>query len=665
MRRRQGASGGTSLPELGLYCAKPLGPHGRFGLEPSLSLFGDAQQGHPPGPDRLKPITIIAALGIVYGDIGTSPLYVFQAIAKINHGHFDELSALGSLSLIFWTLIIIVSVKYALVVMRADNHGEGGILALMSLTRAKWHGRNSYLIACGLIGAALLYGDGMITPAISVLSAVEGLKLASQDFARYTMPIAAVVLLMLFLLQRYGTAVVGRIFGPAMLLWFLVIAILGAIGIGRAPHVIVAVSPLYAVSFLIHHGVASFAILGAVFLCVTGAEAMYADMGHLGREPIRIAWTAIVLPALLLNYAGQTAVVLQNSGSDANPFFVLAPDWLLYPMIVLSTFATVIASQAIITGSFSLTRQAMQLGWLPGMHINQTSSEQYGQIYVPFVNWLMMLGTLALTVIFASSDRLAGAYGAAVSTTMLMTTAILYRIMRVSWRWPAWAAIGVFSLFLTVDIAFFAANTLKIAEGGWIPLVVGGLLFAVMTTWRAGMDAMHRTHVRETVTIAQFVRRLHDHKIERVPGRAIFLTRLRGSIPPLIADHVRQFGSLYQEAIALSVSFSIRPRVRAGNRLHVEKLGEGFWHVTVRFGFVEVPNVAKALHLEKSKCPIDPDDAIYFSEHDSVVARKGKPRLAAWRRRLFSFLSRNSIHPADRFNIPAENFVQISRQIEV
>jgi KUP system potassium uptake protein len=636
-----------------------------FGLELELSLSGAAEQGRSQSPGRLKPFALIAALGIVYGDIGTSPLYVFQAIARTNHGHFDELSALGSLSLIFWTLIIVVSLKYALVVMRADNRGEGGILALMSLTRAKWRGRNRYLIACGLIGAALLYGDGMITPAISVLSAVEGLKLASQDFARYTMPIAAVILLLLFVIQRYGTAAVGRAFGPVMLLWFLTIAILGGIGIAKAPHVIVAVNPLYAAAFLVHHGVGSLAILGAVFLCVTGAEAMYADMGHLGREPIRIAWTAIVLPALLLNYAGQTAVVLQNSGSDANPFFMLAPNWLLYPMIVLSTLATVIASQAIITGSFSLTRQAMQLGWLPGMHITQTSSEQYGQIYVPFVNWLMMLGTLALTVIFESSDRLAGAYGAAVSTTMLMTTAILYRIMRVSWRWPAWQAIGVFSLFMTVDIAFFAANTLKIAEGGWIPLVVGGVIFAVMTTWRAGIDAMHRGHERDAMTFAQFVRQLHEHKVTRVPGAAIFLTRLQDEIPPLVADHIRQFGSLYEEAVALTVSFSIRPRVPADSRLHVERLCEGFWHVTVRFGFVEVPNVAMALHREKSNCPIDADKAIYFSERDRVVARKQKPRLAAWRRRLFSFLYRNAIDPVDRFDLPAENFVQISRQIEV
>jgi KUP system potassium uptake protein len=636
-----------------------------LGEELSLSLNADALQGRPKIPEPLKPIAIITALGIVYGDIGTSPLYVYHAIAKIHGGHFDEASALGSLSLIFWTLIIVVSLKYALVVMRADNRGEGGILALMSLTRASWRGRNRYLIVFGLIGAALLYGDGMITPAISVLSAVEGLEIASHAFAPYTMPIAAIILLLLFLIQRLGTAAVGKTFGPLMLLWFIYIAILGAVGISTAPHVVIAADPSYAASFLIHNGFTSLAILGAVFLCVTGAEAMYADMGHMGRKPIRIAWGAIVLPALLLNYAGQTAVAIDGAGRHANPFFALAPAWALYPTVILATLATVIASQAIITGAFSLTRQAMQLGWLPGMFINQTSSEEYGQIYVPFVNWLMMLGTLALTVIFAHSDRLAGAYGAAVSTTMLMTTAILYRIMRVSWRWPAWAAISLFSLFMIVDVSFFGANLLKVAEGGWIPLVVGGLIFIVMTTWRAGTDAMHRTQERDAVTIAQFTRQLREHKVPRIPGRAIFLTRLRGFIPPLIADHVREFGSLHEEAIALTVSFSNRPRVHANNRIHFEQLGPGFWHLTVRFGFVEVPDVARALHQDKSKCPVDLDNAIYFSERDRVVARKQKPRLSGWRRRLFSFLYRNSIHPADRFNFPAEGFVQIGRQIEV
>jgi KUP system potassium uptake protein len=328
--------------------------------------------------------------------------------------------------------------------------------------------------------------------------------------------------------------------------------------------------------------------------------------------------------------------------------------------------ATVIASQAIITGSFSLTRQAMQLGWLPGMHINQTSSEQYGQIYVPFVNWMMMAGTLALTIIFARSDRLAGAYGAAVSTTMLMTTAILYRVMRVHWRWPRWSAVAIFAGFITVDIVFFGANVMKIAEGGWIPLLVGGLIYLMMTTWRSGIDAMHRRQEREAITIAQFVRRLRDKTITRVPGKAIFLTRLRGFIPPLISDHVRQMGSLYEEAVALTVEFSAaRPRVRDGSRLRVDRLGAGFWHVTVRFGFIEVPDVARALGRDKSKCPIVPEHAIYFSERDYVVARGQKPRLSAWRRRLFSFLYRNAIHPADRFNIPVQDFVQISREIEV
>ena len=628
------------------------------------STPAESRAGPSQGLERLKPLAILAALGIVFGDIGTSPLYVYRAIGKINGGQFDAQSALGSLSLIFWTLIIVVALKYAVVVMRADNRGEGGILALMSLTRASWRGRNRYLIVFGLIGAALLYGDGMITPAISVLSAVEGLKIASGDFAPYTMPIAAAILLLLFVVQRFGTAAVGGAFGPMMLMWFIFIAALGVVGIGKTPHVLVAADPRYAAVFLIHHASASLAILGAVFLCVTGAEAMYADMGHLGRKPIRIAWTAIVLPALLLNYAGQTAILVANIGGNDNPFFKLAPPWALYPTVVLSTLATVIASQAIITGSFSLTRQAMQLGWLPGMQIEQTSSEESGQVYVPFVNWLMMIGTLALTIGFTNSDRLAGAYGAAVSTTMLMTTAILYRIMRVLWRWPAWAAIGLFALFICVDIAFFVANLTKIAEGGWIPLLFGALVFIVMTTWHTGIDAMRRRQERDMITAAQFVRQLREHKIQRIPGRAIFLTRLRGFIPALIADHVRQMGSLYEESIALTVQFTARPRVTS-NRLHVEPLGEGFWHVTVRFGFMETPDVCRALEKEKSKCPINTEDAIYFSEHDHVVARKQKPRLPAWRRRLFSFLYRNSIHPADRFNFPSEHFVQISREIEI
>jgi KUP system potassium uptake protein len=637
----------------------------RSSSEPYLSAFAVTVAPLSERFARLKPIAILAALGIVYGDIGTSPLYVYRAIAKITGGHFDEQSALGSLSLIFWTLVMVVGLKYALVVMRADNRGEGGILALMSLTRASWRGRNRYIVAFGLIGAALLYGDGMITPAISVLSAVEGLKVASNDFAPYAMPIAAAILLLLFVVQRFGTAAMGSAFGPLMLTWFIFISILGVIGIGKAPHVLIAVYPGYAASFLIHNFWSGLPILGAVFLCVTGAEAMYADMGHLGRKSIRIALIAVVLPALLLNYAGQTAIVLADAGSQDNPFFRLAPGWLLFPTVALSTIATVIASQAIITGTFSLTRQAMQLGWLPGMEIKQTSSEASGQVYVPFANWATMIGTLALTVGFASSDRLAGAYGAAVSTTMLMTTAILYRVMRVLWRQPAWFAISIFSVFICVDIAFFVANLTKIVDGGWIPLLFGALIFVVMTTWRAGLDAMHRKQERAAIAVTQFVRQLREHKIERVPGRAIFLTRLRGVVPPLIADHVRQMGSFYEEAVALTVKFVARPRVRSSSRLHIEPLAPGFWHVTVRFGFMENPNVTLALQKEKSRCPVNPVNSIYFSERDHVVRRKQKPRLAPWRRRLFAFLYVNSIHPADRFNFPSEHFVQMSRQIEI
>jgi KUP system potassium uptake protein len=612
----------------------------------------------------------LGALGVVFGDIGTSPLYALKECVSVEHGvPPTPANVLGLLSLIFWALTLVVSIKYVTFIMRADNDGEGGILALLALvpTRLRDGGRWGIgaLAAAVLFGAALLYGDGIITPAISVLSAVEGLKVASAAFASYTMPIAAVILLSLFAVQQFGTAAVGRAFGPIMLVWFVFIAGLGIGRIIAMPHVLAAIEPDYAVSFLAEDWLSGLGILGAVFLCVTGAEAMYADMGHLGRRSIRVAWTVIVLPALLLNYAGQTAAFLEGATTNRNPFFMIVPSWALYPAVALSTVATVIASQAIITGSFSLTRQAMQLGWMPGMNIRQTSSLEYGQIYIPFVNWAMMIGTLLLTVAFASSDRLAGAYGAAVSTTMLMTTAILYRIMKVSWRWPTAAAVAVFSVFLAIDIVFFGANLLKVVEGGWIPLLIGALILTIMVTWRTGLDAMRRCQQRNIETVAQFVRKLRDGRVPRIAGKAIFLTRLRGAIPPLIADHVRQFGSLYEEAIALSVRFVNRPRVDPDDRVRVDELGEGFWQMTVHFGFFETPDVAKGLHRKKSDCPVNLDNAIYFNEHDYPVRRKQKPRLPGWQRRLFAFLYRNSIHPADRFNIPADNFVQITRQVDI
>jgi KUP system potassium uptake protein len=622
---------------------------------------------HLPSSKSLKnslgsrTISVLTALGVVYGDIGTSPLYVYPALHKAV-GKLDSTDALGSLSLILWTLIVIVSVKYALFVMRADNRGEGGILALMSLTQAKWRGKNRYLLVIGLVGAALLYGDGIITPAISVLSAVEGLKIASTGFEPYTTYIAAVILLALFAAQRFGTAKLGGAFGPLMTVWFVSIAGLGIAGIWQNPKVLAAVSPTYAMTFLGHHELGSFAILGAVFLCATGSEAMYADLGHMGRAPIRIAWFSLVLPALFLNYAGQTALLIGPGESADNPFFALVPQILLYPVVGLATIATVIASQAIITGAYSMTRQAMQLGWMPGINIVQTSEDERGQLYVPFVNWTMMMLTLTLTLAFQSSDRLAGAYGVAVSTTSLMTTALLYRVMRVTWRWSIAAAALVFLFFFAIDLAFFAGNALKIAEGGWIPLLVGAAIFPIMTTWHDGMDALDREQDQDRITLAHFVRQLRDKKIPRQEGVALFLTRLQGIVPPVIADHVRQLGALYQEVAALTVRFSEnRPRIDPKQRIVMRHLGPGFWHLTLSFGFIEVPDVTRALRTANSECPFDMNGALYFSERDRIERRRTKPRMAAWRRALFSFLYRNSIHPADRFNLPAPNFIQITR----
>src|ERR1700683_3788488 len=468
----------------------------------------------------------LAALGVVFGDLGTSPLYTLQTVVGATGGQFTAQSALGILSAIIWTLIVTISVKYCLFVMRADNRGEGGILALMSLI-----GANGFtpgvriLTSMGLLGAALIYGDGVITPAISVLSALEGVNVVTSAFKPYVMPMAVGILLALFAVQKLGTAKIGAAFGPIMLLWFVVIAILGLRGIAHHPAVIGAIDPRYAIAFLAHSGAVGFLVLGGVFLCITGAEALYADMGHLGRGPIRLSWYAVVLPALLLNYAGQTAYFLDQGATSGNPFFTLAPTWAVYPLVVLATVATIIASQAIITGSFSMTRQAMQLGWLPGVNIRQTSDEAYGQIYVPVVNWLMMVATTGITLAFQSSDRLAGAYGTAVSTTMLLTTCLLFVAMHKVWHWSATAATLVAGVFLIVDLGFFGANLLKIADGGWVPLTLAFAIFTIMVIWRSGINAMHATLELKPETPESFLTSLRTDQIPRVPGTAIFLTR--------------------------------------------------------------------------------------------------------------------------------------------
>ncbi len=619
-----------------------------------------------PAERRTTAATALAALGIVYGDLGTSPLYTYQTIVGAVGGHPSASDAIGLLSLVVWALIVTVSVKYCFFVMRADNHGEGGILALMSLVTGRAGRGSGVLIAMGLFGAALIYGDGIITPAISVLSALEGVNVVTEVFKPYVLPAAIVILIGLFALQTRGTASIGRVFGPVMAVWFATIATLGLFGVLRHPEVAAAIDPRHAIGFLAGHGWHSFVVLGGVFLAITGGEALYADMGHLGRNPIRSSWYCVVLPALLLSYGGQTALPIENPDLDGNPFFKLAPAWAVIPLVLLATLATIIASQAIITGAFSLTRQAMQLGWFPGMRIRQTSAEEYGQIYVPFVNWTMMLGTLALAYGFGSSDRLAGAYGTAVSTTMLLTTALLFRAMRDVWRWPVAVALIVSVTFLLIDLAFFSANLLKLAEGGWIPLLFGGLIFTVMTTWHRGVEAVRRRLAEGEESTDAFLADLETGRIPRVPGTAVFLSRSNTAIPPVMVRHVAQIKALQETVVSLSVRFEEIPRVPTAERATSHHVAGGLWHVIVRFGFVEIPNLAEALACAKDQgCPLNLEDAVYFAARDEVVRSETHPRLPAWRRSLFGFMYRNAIRAPDRFDLPADKFLEIGRQVRL
>jgi KUP system potassium uptake protein len=607
------------------------------------------------------------ALGVVFGDLGTSPLYTLQTVVQAMGGHFTPHSALGVLSLIFWTLIVTISVKYCLFVLRADNRGEGGILALMSLVGANGFTPGLRLLTgMGLLGAALIYGDGVITPAISVLSALEGVNVVTTDLKPFVMPAAVIILLLLFSAQRFGTEKIGRAFGPVMLLWFLVIALLGTASILKHPQVIAAVDPRYAVRFMMASGRSGFMVLGGVFLCITGGEALYADMGHFGKGPIRRSWYAIVLPSLLLSYAGQTAFLLDQGTVTGNPFFQIAPAWCVYPLVALATIATVIASQAIITGSFSMTRQAMQLGWLPGVAIRQTSDRIYGQIYIPAVNWLLMTATIATTIAFGASDRLAGAYGTAVSTTMLLTTFLLYRAMRDLWKWPAAAAIAVVGVFIVVDTSFFAANLLKIAEGGWLPLTFAAILFVIMTTWRSGVEAIRATLVQSPQSAEKFLADLRDGSIPRVAGTTVFLTRSAQKVSRLIMDHAHFVGVLPRNAIALSIVFENTPRITGPTCSVVDNVGEGLWHLVARFGFLEIPDLRAAL-LKTGGLPsgVDFDKALFVGTRDLVVSKRKNASLLGWRLMLFAFLYRNSVKIVDRFNLEPSNVIEIARQIEI
>lgn len=629
----------------------------------------EQQELRPPLRETIErpvsPQAALLALGIVYGDLGTSPLYALQTVVQISGGAMAADIALGVLSLIIWSLVISISIKYCFFVMRADNHGEGGIMALMMLTGARWHGRSWILIAFGLFGAALIYGDGIITPAISVLSAVEGLNVATEAFRPYVMPIAVVILVALFAAQASGTAAIGRAFGPVMGAWFAIIGLLGLIGIVRQPKVLAALDPAYALSVLVEHGSLGFAILGGVFLVMTGGEALYADMGHVGRNPIRMTWYFLVLPALLLNYGGQIGLYLDNPALTGNPFFRLAPGWMNYPLVALATLSTIIASQAIITGSFSMTRQAMQLGWLPGIRIRQTSADEYGQIYVPFVNWTMMALTVALTITFGSSDRLAGAYGTAVATTMVLTTALLYAVMRGRWGWSPLQAGATVAVFLAVDLGFFAANLLKIAEGGWIPLTLAVIIFTAMLVWHGGVEAIRRQIARHAKAPSEFHALVERNDVRRVPGTAVFLTRAVRTIPPIIVDYALRSRALPQHVIALSVQFETVPRVHRDDRVRVSPMGEGLWHVTARFGFVEIPDLPLLLAAAAELGAPAAREATYYVERDEIVSRPHAPFWRKLRVSLFAFMFRNSAHAVDRFKLPSAALVEIGRRLEI
>jgi KUP system potassium uptake protein len=624
-----------------------------------------ATQTPPPAARASLPALSLTALGVVFGDIGTSPLYTLKTVLNSAGAHPPPEATLGALSLIIWTLIVVTSVKYVALAMRVDNDGEGGILALMSLLGVKRH-RRPLIVLIGLFGAALIYGDGAITPAISVLSALEGLNIVAPSFQHYVLPVTVVILFSLFLVQSQGTARIGGLFGPVMTAWFVSIGLLGLWGITRHPAVVVAINPILGLRYLASGGAAAFLVLGGVFLCVTGAEALYADMGHFGARPIRLAWATLVFPALVLNYAGQAAIVLAGTTTEGNIFFRLCPDALLVPMVVIATIATIIASQSIITGAFSMTRQAIQLGWLPRLQITQTSASGYGQIYVGPVNWLLMIVTLGLAIGFGKSDNLAAAYGIAVSATMLMTTLLLFIAMREIWGWSVPAAACAAGALGIVDAAFLAANLMKVAEGGWVPLVLASLVYGVMLVWHAGSTAV-RERLRDTVVpIDTVMARIASGNIPRVPGTAVFMTRTERDAPPVLLWHLKHNRSLHDRVVILSVVTESVPWVAVHDRLGVQEIAPRIWRARARYGFMERPDVPALLRQAcETGCAFDPSDVTYFVGHETVVSREDGTGLPKWVERMFAFLQRNSAHVTEYFRLPADTVVEIGREVAI
>jgi KUP system potassium uptake protein len=629
---------------------------------------------HPTGK-RLAVLTL-TALGVVYGDIGTSPLYSIKECFSPLYGLTPTReNVYGVLSLVVWALTLVVTVKYVSFVLRASNRGEGGTFSLLALIfprrdPSSGMSMGKVIVALALFGTALLYGDGIITPAMSVLGAMEGLKIALPNVSHYIVPITVVILSSLFFAQRLGTDRVGKAFGPIMLLWFITIAVLGLMEVWHSPWILAAVNPLYAVRFVMHHGTLAFFVLGSVVLVITGGEALYADMGHFGKRPIRVAWLALVFPALLLNYFGQGALLVRNPAAAENPFYLLAPKALLIPLLVLATSAAVVASQSMISGAFSVTRQGIQLGYIPRLEIRHTSKTEAGQIYIPEVNWFIAIGCLIIVVAFQDTSRLGAAYGIAVTGTMLITTLLFYLVARLRFRWEWWQAAALTAVFLVVDGAFFSANLVKVAHGGWVPLVLGVALFAAMITWKRGRALLNHRLSEGAMPLQLFLDNVEKSSVHRVAGTAVFMTGNDDGVPPVLLHHLKHNKVLHQRVLLVSVKTADVPETSASERVRVVPLGQGFWRVIAMYGFMQTPNVPQVLEVvDHMGIRCKPMETSYFLGRERIIPTRGRKdeafSLARWRKVLFSIMSRNARSATEFFGIPPNRVVELGTQVEI
>ncbi len=624
--------------------------------------------------DKKKLFLAIGSIGVVFGDIGTSPLYTLKECFHGTHAiTASTANILGVLSLIFWSMIVVVSIKYVIFILQTDNRGEGGIFALLGLlhvrllntTDKKMYRVRAFLLLGGILGAGLLYGDGVITPAISVLSAIEGLEVVTKAYTPFVMPLTCIVLIVLFSLQRRGTTHIGKLFAPIMMLWFVTIGAFGILEIVREPAVFQAVNPLHAIRFFLNNGTHGIIVLGSVVLCITGCEALYADLGHFGRDAIRFSWFLFVLPALLCNYFGQGALLLQHPEMSVNPFYNIVPQILLYPMIGLATIATVIASQALISGAYSLTQQAVQLGYCPRLRIIHTSSEMQGQIYIPFVNYALMIACLAVVIGFKESGGLAGAYGIAVTGTMIITTILYFLVLIYDRKWSWWKILPLIAIFLAFDAAFFTGNFFKIADGGWFPLLVAAVIAIAMTTWKKGRDELYNKLIGSRLPLDSFLTSMQNSRMPHVPGTAVFMTLSPIGTPPTLLHHIKHNHVLHEKVILLSIISKDVPTVPAGNRIVITDLGQDFYRLEAIYGFMQKPNVPQIMKMAAQYGLVtDPMTTTYYLGRETLLTG-GSSKMMRWRKTLFAFMSRNAGNPTTYFGIPANRVVELGTQIEL